>query len=683
MKIDNANCIRAAVAVCLVVVLYALTWPLQDYDTFWHLAYGREMVATGRFIDREIFSYTAYGTPLGSHSQLAQVLLFLLWSVGGANALLGFKLLVAAGVFLLLVETARLAGADRLTGAALATLVLVAGMHRLVERPELFSILLQALLLFLLLRARRHDYLTRTLWLIPPMMVAWDYLHGAVYGLIMLLAFTGAEGGLCLYGWYRHRQDAERTDVFRCKARPLFVVVAVAGLVMALHPNGLLNYGGFWRVGTLSDEFSMFGEWMPPTMARFPGYFVWLAITGLAALVVNRRADKVAVAILLPFLYLSLTYNRAALAFGMASLPLVAQALGELRGRISLPVRRTLFSLSLAVVVVLATLAYKVAGVPAVFRFGTGLNEQIFPVGSVRFVQAQNLTGNLYNMDGFGGYLAFFAAPERRIFHYNQPGVFTVLFDYLHKPQSRAQWRINYAIAGTQQEINMFEAEGFKAVYREPGSILYVRNSQDNAALIDRYEVRYFQPLVTGSELISRGLSDRYAGRFLEEVSTYLTYRHDERIAAVFANILRRNETLPAGEKLRLATPALARNNTPELLLLAGQFAYAGRDPEQAESYFRQSLAGDPDGFSARLGLGYLYYDRGDFAAALSEFERLVSSDPRAADAHYALGLAAMRLCRQEDARRGFNRYLELSPPNPYAARARKYLQDLPAACSR
>lgn len=45
------------------------------------------MVEQGGFINHEIFSYTAQRAYLGSHSQLAQVLLYLVWVLGGVNGL--------------------------------------------------------------------------------------------------------------------------------------------------------------------------------------------------------------------------------------------------------------------------------------------------------------------------------------------------------------------------------------------------------------------------------------------------------------------------------------------------------------------------------------------------------------------------------------------------------------------
>lgn len=667
---------------CLLAALYLLTFSLQDYDTFWHLAYGRAMVETGTFINHEIFSYTAQGKYLGSHSQLAQVILYALWVVGGANALLIFKLLVATVVFALVVKMARLFGVDTIASAILALSVLIVGMSRIVERPELFSIVLQALLIWILFRARGLGYPARWLWMIPPIMVLWDYLHGALYGLIILCVFTGME--VCKLLVLPKLGIAGPDDGSRPAIRRLLIWSVITLAAMLVHPNGLLNYAHFWRVGTAGHEYRMYGEWMSPHFAQFGPYWIFLAIALLVIAAGIRHVDPTALAILVPFLYLSLTYNRAVLAFALAAVPALAQALGWLQeyGR---KVRwADGVPLVLGICLLGGTVVYKQQYVVENHRFGTGLNDLVFPVGSVRFVQDNGLSGNMYNMDAFGGYLAFVAGPDRKIFNYNQPGVFTALFDYLHKPETRAQWAINYAFLGSMTEIGAFENDGFVPVYWEPGSAVYLRVNEANARLIDQFQLHYFRPLLSNEEIMAFGRDKRSAARFLREMGDYLNYREDRRIASLFAQLLRESPgVVDDQQRAALLTPAMKYNaESVDLLSSQGELSYRKGDLAAAEELFARVLARTPESFPARIGLGYVYYDRRQFEKAAEQFAMLSKDHPQSAEAHYAHGLALFRLCRRQQAGEEFAKFLELAPDSPYAVKAKEFLKNTGERCA-
>ena len=72
--------------------------PLFDYDLYWHLANGREMLSTGRVIDYEAFSYTHGGEAFLNRAWLAQIIWFVIWDLVGPEGLLILKILVAGTV---------------------------------------------------------------------------------------------------------------------------------------------------------------------------------------------------------------------------------------------------------------------------------------------------------------------------------------------------------------------------------------------------------------------------------------------------------------------------------------------------------------------------------------------------------------------------------------------------------
>ena len=73
--------LRGTTAGLLLCAVLLVAFPFFDFDIYWHLANGREMVTQGRIINEEIFSYTKAGTPFSNHEWLAQILLYAVYLV--------------------------------------------------------------------------------------------------------------------------------------------------------------------------------------------------------------------------------------------------------------------------------------------------------------------------------------------------------------------------------------------------------------------------------------------------------------------------------------------------------------------------------------------------------------------------------------------------------------------------
>lgn len=575
----------------LVVILLA-TFPIQDYDTFWHLAYGRAMVESGQFINHEIFSYTAAGQPLGSHSQLAQVLYWLAWAAAGANGVILLKLAVLLAVAGLLLRLARVAGADLPWAAFCAAFTLFVAHSRLSARPQVFSYLCLVLLVLLLQGYRQRGWPIRSLWALPLLMIVWDYLHGTVYGLVYGGAFLAGE--TLGYLLARRGQLASLPPALdRVRLRPLWILAGATLLAMLLHPNGLLDYSGFWRVLGNSETFKMYGEWASPTWADFPAFWIYF---GLLALLVLFNLKRLALSdwlVLIPFTYLVLNYNRAVMAFMIVSLPVFVACARRLAERLpplrNLAPRWSTLACVLAFAVITGFTVEEACFRPGhYFAFGTGVNENIFPVGSVRFVAENGLSGNLYNMDGFGGYLAFSLAPERKIFHYNLPVVFDALPNFVHKPETRAQWEINYAIIGRKDELDMFKRDGFVPVYWEPTAMVLARPSGQNRSLLEQHRLNFFKPLLPPAQLRSMAAQPAIAPRLFTEWADYLAYRGDPELADLLGELLLESRlAVPPAVMAKRLTLAL-RHNPASLTLAAAQGVYLYRtgDVTGAKSRF-------------------------------------------------------------------------------------------------
>jgi hypothetical protein len=201
------------------------------------------------------------------------------------------------------------------------------------------------------------------------------------------------------------------------------------------------------------------------------------------------------------------------------------------------------------------------------YAFDYSVQENYYPAGAVRFSREINLTGNFYNSGNFGGYLSFYAAPDRRIFQYNMPPIFGDTYRFGNHPEELAKWDINYAFVSRDFELNiLFPAWQWARIYREVGAILVVKRTPQNQALINLYELQYFTPQYDDDQLNALVRNAAILPRVAFEMGVYLAYRSDERIARLWEDILTNHPALRNNPDIRqLLEKALKYNNKGHL----------------------------------------------------------------------------------------------------------------------
>jgi len=528
----------ALLAVAIVVLIW---FPVFTYDIYWHMTNGRAMVETGRLVEQEIFSYTAAGTPFHNHEWLSQILFYLVFEQWGATGLHLLKVSLVAIAMGLLYRTARGLGASPAFVALLCLLAVIAGLYRYTVRPHLFSHIGLAALAYILYLYRAQRLSASALWALPPILIVWDWLHGAIYGLLFLGVFVFGEyakrlGQPLLKGW----PGAVAMPAERLRALTLWTGITLA--LMLLNPWGPLSYDVFVELISGSRFVAQTQEFMPANWAEHKLFWMLLGLTVAALIGARRHLDLTQLLLLLAFAVLAIRYSRAIGAFGLVAVPVIALSVAHLVGPwqeqgAARGIRGT--ALALVVLGSLLYVGYIKFFTPTPRSFGMGMSDVYLPAGSVRFIQDVDLQGNLYNSGKFGGYLAYFISPERKIFQYNHPSVFTDPHRFVDNPHELDKWNINYAIVGEPKELQkIFPMARWARVYREQAAVVVVRRSPQNRELIEKYAIRYFHPML--SEVRLRRLAgDAYIyPRLIREMATYLAYREDIPMADLFAELL-------------------------------------------------------------------------------------------------------------------------------------------------
>jgi hypothetical protein len=264
----HSTVIRIAGILLLSLVVMRTT---ADVDLWGHVLFGRDIVQTGHVAGPDPYSFTSDRAWM-NHEWLAEVLMYFAFAAGGPAglAVLRLSIILAVGALVLLV--ARLDGLSTKRTDILVALAVVLTMPRTQHvRPQLFSVLCFAALLYIFKRFERGD--RRAIWFVPPLMMAWANLHG---GWIV---------GVGVLGLWSAFELLRRASTVRTRALVASVAVC-AVLATLLNPYG-------WHLWAFLGETVGFGrsditEWGPITKA-LPGMLaMWVVTALLAAMAIFR-----------------------------------------------------------------------------------------------------------------------------------------------------------------------------------------------------------------------------------------------------------------------------------------------------------------------------------------------------------------------------------------------------------
>jgi hypothetical protein len=258
----------AALAI-LLPALAAMIANLSSVDLAYHLRAGGDILAGAGIPRADAWTFTANGQPWLDQQWGAQVVLAAVYRLAGWTGLVVLRALLVGLLFGLVFLAAHLRGADLRRAAALALVAFVVSAVALALRPQLFGMVLLALVLVLLAVRRRRP---AAVWAIPVIVAAWANLHGSFFlgPLVVGLA------------WLEDLADRDPG------ARRTLAVAVVAALASLLNPFG----PGIWLyaagLSTNAEVTARITEWQPTTLRTVPGMLFFASALGVAALLARR-----------------------------------------------------------------------------------------------------------------------------------------------------------------------------------------------------------------------------------------------------------------------------------------------------------------------------------------------------------------------------------------------------------
>jgi len=376
------------------VLLFALfSPPISDSDFWWHLRTGQYVAEKHALPAPDPFAWTtsmvqpAYPDEARTryfnltHEWLAQLLLFVVWRVGGFAGIVALRamllmLVCAATGWLCARRTASFYGG--IAGALACAAVLSAFA---LDRPFLVTFLFLAVTLTAM-ETRRG------LWWLPLFFAVWANCHGGYFLGFVVLGAYAAESL-----W------ARRFD------RSLWLSAAACVAASAINPNGF----GIFR--TLLDYRSSYMqsrllEWSRPAIWPPSPFSVLLAAAAIFMFLQRRKVRLADWLLLVAFTAAALTALRNTAFVGILAPVWIA---GAWPGHRKMPaIARTLAPAA----VVAAILAIVMPGGHLQFR----ATEWKYPAGAADFLKTHLVMAPLFNTYEHGGYLIWRLAPERRVF---------------------------------------------------------------------------------------------------------------------------------------------------------------------------------------------------------------------------------------------------------------------------
>ncbi len=445
LRQDTSSVRRARLLAACLLLLFALLLcliPKPENDLFFELRIGGDILRTHHLPRFDTYSWTNHGTPWDVPEWLAFVLYALAFRAGG---FFGTWLLMTAVVLATTgVVWARLSRVLPLPWAfALACLMLLGLSDFVQERPYVWTYLLLAVSLRVVLRSREANDGLRGLWTLAPLCVVWTNLHQGVLSLIgLLLGFALGEMGAALWAHAHAAQtpgephlDALPPRVHRLRARRMLGAAVACALAVLASPYGWRVYQNVFI--TLRDKQLMANvtEWRPITVLPLPQmmpFLILLAVSACAFALSRRRniPDGVVLAVLAGQ---AVQHARGVPLFAIGAVlvgaPHFADLLGRFPSRVGFASPSRLRGALIGGFAVLYAVTFSLATAASLRRAAgprglspEGIGEAVarvpdYPTAACAFTQAEGFPAPLRLLNNFeiGGFLMW-RLPEQPVF---------------------------------------------------------------------------------------------------------------------------------------------------------------------------------------------------------------------------------------------------------------------------
>jgi hypothetical protein len=495
---------------------------LADGDTSWHLVTGENILKTFKIPFADPYSHTMPGTPWTAHEWLSEVIFASLHRLMGLNGVVLVTAVVITITFFFLYRFLVRRNVSPLIAAFMTAFAATVSVLHWLARPHIFSLPLTLAFVVILELYQREK--VNHLKLLPLLMALWVNLH-AGYILGLMLVFIYAGGNLLLALVKRDGRDAHM-DMF--KAIGLTAIVTVLATFVNPHGPAILLFP-FHLVGRkyIMDNVM---EWLSPNF-HTDVYFEAMLLLFIVIFVLSKRKPDIfegASALLLthmslysvryvPLLCIIITPMAASradevldtLAGGLGEIRIVKRVAERFR-KMSENVKGMEARLNSHLWVYVTVAAFTLIGLNG----GRAGHAQVmdyahdkdrFPVAALQFAVDNGIEGNMFNNDGWGGYIIYKSYPRYKVFFDGRSDMYGVPFMKEYAKVARAQagyeevldkYKVTWVLFDAGSPICRLLAAGgkWKLVYADSTADILLRDIPRYRSIIDKYRYTRFLP---------------------------------------------------------------------------------------------------------------------------------------------------------------------------------------------
>ena len=550
---------------------------IYEPDIWWQIATGNWILENGQVPTTDIFSYTYAGDPWINVKWGSEVIMALIAENAGVEFLPLLQAVVTLLMGFFLYKTSQLFASKSFSKETFVTAFGVMGVlflflinYRLNGRPEMFSHLFTAILLYLLAKFYQSNS-SFIFWMIP-LQIVWTNMHEAYgVGMVVSVLFT-------LSLWIEHllfskkNVSGDAKSPIQLTLATLLSILAVGinpqGMKMILHPFNLLGQLNENKYTEELISFTTEGYWRFQSigMVILLLLFVVILIKKGKGTIFQKPSSLFGLAptlVVFAFFYLSLTSFRNIPFFLIGLFPLMTWIICS---RLSSVNKLNLWTKGLLGIQVIFYLSL-VSGVYYSHflpqeKYGLQVRAEMNPTGVSKFIKEQNIQGKgfvdylsssylIYHNPGFKSYIDlrdldvfptnFF---DNVFFLYQNP---TMPIQGGGTPWSFADSVDNFSYVVTLnnpqfRQFNQFlfhENQEFELIYADNLNSLFVRKTEDHQQLIESFgfkpdkaifrqtTIPETSPLATRlSQLFSWGYQPESAKEFATQAQSNAYYQY-------------------------------------------------------------------------------------------------------------------------------------------------------------
>lgn len=376
-------------------------------DAWWHLAIGRQILATHSWPKVDIYSFTMPGSPWIASEWLGEVVMAAGWRIGGLQALMVLLTALAGAVTLLLFYYSYLRSRNATAAFLACAALLPLAALSFPLRPQLLGYAFLVITLIALERFRQGGL--KALWVLPPIFLIWVNTHGNfVLGFLILGVYLASGfwsfrvAGLYAEQWTpTQRRQLELTFLFCLIAS----ILTPYGTRLAAYP--------FEMRFLQPITFKVVTEWLPLPLANLcGGIFIASLVIFCIAFLTSRLPCRLSDFVLLAFAAgETFLHSRFILLFVPVFAPLLAEIFAQW-----LPKHQTQENRALANALVTAGIAIAIIGL---FPSKSKLQKAVKltePVEAASFISSHSGLGRMFTYYDWGSYLVFALGSARKVF---------------------------------------------------------------------------------------------------------------------------------------------------------------------------------------------------------------------------------------------------------------------------